>query len=162
VKAAEDGNERDPDLPGIGEYGKSTNQMRALVRCFRDLPMNVIFTCLSTRDQDKKGNWLTRPSLTAKLSSEIAGFMDVVLYMYVLEKDGEQLRLLQSVKTEGVIAKDRTDKLPDVIGAEDLPTVQLLHNTMFGEAPAIPRKTGPEPKFVDPTTVDDMTKENDT
>lgn len=152
IKAREEGNERDPDLPGIGEYGKSTNQMRALVRCFRDLPMNVIFTCLAARDQDKKGNWHTRPSLTAKLSSEIAAFMDVVLYMYTLDKDDQTLRLLTSAKLEGVVAKDRTDKLPKVIGDVDVtPDAALLHSAMFGELMPAPQ-IGPSPQFEDPTT----------
>lgn len=162
-KAEEEGTERDPDLPTIGEYGKSTNQMRQLVRLFRNLPMNVIFTCLSTRDQDKKGNWLTRPSLTQKLSSEVAGFMDVVLYMYTLTKDKQLYRLLQSVRTEGIIAKDRTDRLPMVVGKETAPTVQSLHDMMFGDGLALTQKTeAPELMFPDSTTEDEDEPEEGT
>lgn len=160
-RAVEKDEERDPDLPGIGEYGKSTNQMRSLVRSYRDLPLNVIFTCLSTRDQDKKGNWLTRPALTAKLSSEIAGFMDVVLYMYTKDgDDGEVLRLLTSAKRQGIIAKDRTDNLPDVIGDGYVPSVSHLHGYMFGELP-MPTQPAPELAFPDETSNHDSDTGND-
>lgn len=126
--AVEKDSDRDPDLPGIGEFGKNTNQMRAMVRAFRDLPMNVMFTALVDTDKDKRGNILTRPSLTPKLSREVAGFLDVVLYMYLKEVDGEQHRLLLTRKTEEVIAKDRTDNLPKVI---DTPDAKQLYTMMF-------------------------------
>jgi len=133
-RAVEKDEDRDPDLPGIGEWGKNTNQVRTMVRAFRDLPMNTIFTCLAQTDKDKKGRWLTRPSLSGKLASEVSGFMDVVLYMYNKDNEDSNLpphRLLLSRKTEEVIAKDRTDRLPPVVGGEDVPTIQMLHDIMF-------------------------------
>jgi len=116
--------DRDPDLPGIGEWGKSIEQMRRFVRAFRDLPMNTIFICLPTVEKDKKGRTNTKPSLPGKLSSDVCAFLDVVLYMYKKETDdGSVKRFLLSQSTDEFVAKDRTDRLPPVI---EEPTMQNL------------------------------------
>jgi hypothetical protein len=122
--------DRDPDLPGIGEYGKSTQMMRKIIRAFRDLPMNTIFTSLD-RVERVKGREFIKPSLTAKLSDEIAGFLDLVVYLYKKEgDDGEVNRYLLSVATDTVTAKDRTDKLPPVLinpTMEDIYDIAIRH-----------------------------------
>jgi phage nucleotide-binding protein len=120
---------RDPDLPSIGEWGKSTEQMRKFVRLFRDLPVNTVFTALVVEDKQKNGTILKRPSLPGKLAAEVAGFLDIVLYMYIKEIDGEQRRLLLSSGSEDVVAKDRTDRLPPVVTTPSLPDI---YNTIFG------------------------------
>lgn len=129
-RTLEDDPDRDPDLPGIGEWGKNTEQMRRTIRAFRDLPMNTIFLALGATDQDKKGNRLTKPALSAKLAAEIAGFLDVVCYMYKkTDRDtGEVKRLLLTAGTDEFIAKDRTDKLPPIL--ED-PDMKTIHKIMF-------------------------------
>jgi hypothetical protein len=139
-RAVKKDEERDPDLPGIGEWGKNTNQMRALIRSFRNCEhINTVFTCLAARDQDKKGNWYTHPALSNKLAREAAGFFDVVLYMYTQDnpnQGGPPLRLLLTQKMKGIVAKDRTDRLPPVVGDENTsPTARLLHGMMFGGEP---------------------------
>lgn len=120
--------DRDPDLPGIGEWGKNTEQMRKLVRAFRDLPINCIFTALAAVDIDKKAQRTIRPAMSGKLSSEVVGFLDIVLYYYMKEDEGQIKRLLLSMKTDEVIAKDRTDRLPPVI---ENPTVPMIHDIIF-------------------------------
>lgn len=133
-RAIENDSDRDPDLPGIGEWGKNTEQMRRLVRAFRDLPMNTIFLALAAESQDKKGKKFIKPSLSAKLSNEIAGFLDVVCYMYKKTvKDDETnedviKRLLLTSGTDEIIAKDRTDSLPPVLEAPDM---TIIHQIMF-------------------------------
>lgn len=123
--------DRDPDLPGIGEWGKSSEQTKKLIRAFRDLPMHTIFVCLAKTDKDKKGRSLTSPMLPGKLGSEVAAFLDVVLYMYKKEDPDDETvkRYLLSQYTDEFVAKDRTDALPPVL--ED-PTMEklfaLLHN----------------------------------
>ena len=59
--------ERDPDVPSIREWGKNGTQTRDLVRAFRDLPINVIFTALPIIDSDEFNNTHIRPSLSGKL-----------------------------------------------------------------------------------------------
>lgn len=124
-KAAEDGETRDPDLPGIGEWGKSSEQTKRLIRAFRDLPMHTIFVCLASTDKDKKGRSLTKPMLPGKMGTEVAAFLDIVLYMYRKEDpDTEQVgRYLLAQYTDEYVAKDRTDLLPPVI---EEPTMQKL------------------------------------
>lgn len=130
-RALQNDPDRDPDLPGIGEWGKSAEQTKRLIRAFRDLPMNTIFVCLATTDQDKKGRRLTKPSLPGKMGAEVAAFLDVVLYMYRKEDpDTEEVkRYLLSSFTDEFVAKDRTDRLPPVI---EEPTMQTLFDLIIG------------------------------
>jgi hypothetical protein len=121
--------DRDPEVPSIREWGKNIEQIRKLVRAFRDLPMNTIFTALATTDKDNKtGQVTTRPSLSGKLAMEVGGFVDIMLYMNTKVVDGELLRLVQSVGTDSVIAKDRSDNLPSIV---ENPDMQELYNLVF-------------------------------
>ncbi len=130
--AEPDNKDRDPDIPSVREWGKNIEQTRKLVRAFRDLPMNVIFTALEMSDRNPRtGLTVTKPSLSGKLSGEVAGFLDEVLYMYVKTVDNEPQRLLLTRKTEDKVAKDRSDKLPQVI--TDV-TMKTIHNHMFSTA----------------------------
>lgn len=123
--------DRDPDLPGIGEWGKNTEQIRRFVRAFRDLPMNTIFICLAATEVAKNGNRKEKPSLSAKLSNEIAGFLDIVLYMYLKQnEDDQQMRLVCSLATDSVVAKDRTDQLPPVL---EEPTMKAIYGYITGD-----------------------------
>jgi hypothetical protein len=125
--------ERDFDVPSMREWGQNLEQMRRFVRLFRDLPMNVIFTALARKDKNQvNGREETLPALSGKLSGEVAAFLDIVVYYYmkkVREGEGEAAkdvdkRMLLTTKTDTIIAKDRTTKLPPVI--KD-PTMKKLH-----------------------------------
>lgn len=126
LMAAEPG--RDPDIPSQREWGKNIEQTRKLVRAFRDLPMNVIFTALSVKDKAPSGLTLTRPSLPGKLSGEVAAFVDIVAYYYIKAKDGAQKRFLLTTGTEKEVAKDRSGRLPSVV---EEPTMAKLYDLMF-------------------------------
>ena len=65
------------------DYGTSTQQLRRVVRQFRDLPMHVFFSCHDATSQDKDKNEAVHPALTPKLRSAVMGYMDVIGYMYV-------------------------------------------------------------------------------
>jgi phage nucleotide-binding protein len=88
--------DRDVDVPAQREYGKSTAHMRKIVRAFRDLPCNTIFTSLAKRDQDESTGKVTYvPNLTGKLAAEVPAFLDTVGYLYtVVEKDRIERRLV--------------------------------------------------------------------
>lgn len=124
-KALSEGDERDPDLPLIGEHGKSSARMRKVIRRFRDLPMNTIFTALERVDTDKKNRRTIKPRLSPKLASQISGFLDVVLYMYNKNIEEEIKRVVLSQKTDEVIAKDRTNRLPQTITD---PTMSIIYD----------------------------------
>jgi len=88
---------RDPDVPGIGEYGKNGEVIRKVIRQFRDLPMHVIFVCLQLDMTDSDtGLPIARPMLQGKLASEVPQYMDMVGHLTVR----------QSVE-EGNVRKDR-------------------------------------------------------
>lgn len=121
--------DRDPDIPGIKDWGKSIEQIRKMVRLFRDLPVHTIFTAHEATDKDERtGAVLVHPSLPGKLANEVAGFVDMVLYMYKKAVDGTVTRLLLTDGTDTRIAKDRSDALPAVI--QD-PTMQTIYDYVF-------------------------------
>ena len=116
-----DNPDRDPEVPSIREWGKNIEQIRRLVRAFRDLPMNTIITALAVTDKDQEsGKIITRPSLSGKLAMEVGGFVDIVGYLYTKTIDGEVERLLLTQGTDRAIAKDRSDTLPSVVENPDM------------------------------------------
>lgn len=126
---------RDPDIPAMRDWGKNIEQIRALVRGFRDLPMHTIFTALAVHDRDQRtGVMKTRPYLSGKLSGEVAGFVDIVTYMYtkVVAQGDEKVvqRLLLTSSTESQVAKDRSDRLPQVV---ENPDMQTITNYIFNK-----------------------------
>ena len=127
--------DRDPDVPSMREWGKNLEQIRKFVRAFRDLEMHTIFTALSKTDKNEKtGVSVTQPSLSGKMAGEVAAFLDVVCYYYVKQigddDDMEFKRLLLSTKTDTIVAKDRTGKLPMVM---ESPTMASLFAVMNGK-----------------------------
>lgn len=108
--------EVDPDVPSVRNWGKNTNQIRRLVRQFRDLPIPTIFTALVSEEKDERtGRLLRKPALSGKLASEVAGFFDIVGYLYIKEQQGQQTRFLLTGGAEGVVAKDRSERLPPIL-----------------------------------------------
>jgi phage nucleotide-binding protein len=131
VDALAKGDEADPDVPGMREWGKNVEQTRKFVRAFRDLPCHTIFTALSKDDKDPKtGKRKTLPSLSGKVAQEVPAFLDVVCYYYIKRVDDEEQRLLLCNATEGNTAKDRTGKLPMVMEA---PTMAKIFQAILGE-----------------------------
>lgn len=119
------------EVPSMREWGINLEHMRKFVRGFRDLEINTIFTCLAAKDKDARtGKFLYGPALSGKLAGEVAGFLDEVFYMYMKEgvaDDGSEVqqRLLLTGKTETIIAKDRSGKLPLVV---ENPTMQKIYD----------------------------------
>lgn len=110
-----------PDsIPGLKEWGINTEQVRRLIRGFRDLEMNTIFTALVKEDKNPRTGQITmRPKLSGQLSSEVPAHLDIVAYMYVKNMQNgdavEQKRLLLTQATDMQVAKDRTGRLPIVV-----------------------------------------------
>lgn len=117
---------RDEFAPQFGEWGKLTGVMRAILRSYRDLPANVIFTALTREDKDElTGKSKVKPRLSPALAEEIPAFMDAVLYMGTsTEKLGEDADAETVVTYKGLlkptgkyVAKLRTPN-----GVENVPT----------------------------------------
>ncbi len=62
------------------EYKKNNTMILRVVRAFRDLPMNVIFTAGEKYNQDETKKYKYVPDMTGQLSKKIQGFMDMVGY----------------------------------------------------------------------------------
>lgn len=127
----------DPDVPGMREWGKNLEQMRKMVRGFRDLEIHTIFTALKADEKDQKTGVIhMRPQLSGKLANEIPAFLDVVGYYYVKQlgdgEDAEFRRLLLTQKTDAQMAKDRTGRLPMVL---EQPTMSMIHGFMQNTTP---------------------------
>jgi hypothetical protein len=114
---------RDPDVPGIREWGKNIEQTRRFVRGFRDLPINVIFTSLADASKDDNGRRTLRPMMSGKLQNELPGLVDLVFYLYIKPQGDERKRLLLTTSTDKVMAKDRSNKLPAVLESPDMNTI---------------------------------------
>ena len=127
---------RDPDIASLREWGKNGEQIRRFVRALRDLPCHVIFTALVSEDRDERTNTIKlRPLLPGKLKGEVAGYVDIVIYMYKkevgtrAEREIKTLALTQG--TERQVAKDRSGRLPELL---ESPTMETLYNIIKGEA----------------------------
>lgn len=138
---AED-SDRDPDVPSLREWGKLGEQMRRMVRRFRDLPMHTIFTALLDETQDQKGRVRKYPMLGGKLKREVSGFMDIVLFVYTkhvkinaageLDKDADESlhRFVLSSSTDEYVCKDRSNRMPEILLD---PTMTKIHELIQGE-----------------------------
>lgn len=68
------------------EYKQLNIAMKRMLRSFRDLPMHVMFICAQGYVQDENKRKTYAPQLTGKLSSQVQGFMDLVGFITVMEK----------------------------------------------------------------------------
>ena len=116
--------DQDPDTPAQRDWGKSQARIRKVVRAFRDLECNTIITALCTQEKDGQTQAITYyPSFPGKLKSEIAGFLDIVGYLYTEIEGGTVTRKLQIVHSRRVTAKDRTNALGMVL---ENPTIPMM------------------------------------
>lgn len=120
---------REENTYGTDEYLESMEVIFRTVRRFRDLPMNTVFTALCDVDYNEKRKKTERKiSLTNKLSKQIGGFFDCVMYMYIKEVgENDQRRLMLTQKQDDIEAKDRTQALPSIV---ENPSMQVVHDYM--------------------------------
>ena len=74
------GKERSPWSTAIGDYGDMTEQMRRIIRRFRDLPIHLAVSCLPNRDTDEDGAIRVAPALTPAVLRDFMGYMDLVFH----------------------------------------------------------------------------------
>lgn len=95
-------------------------KMQNMIRMFRDLPYNIVFTALEDEHKDERTGAITIvPSFNGRLALNIAAFFDEVFRMVAREEGGEIHRYLYTSATERFIAKDRSGML-DLIEEPDL------------------------------------------
>lgn len=93
-------------------YGENKEKMIALVKSFRDLPLNVVIISLSSIERDDVGRRFTTSDVVGSVAQRLPALFDEVFYLSVHTDDkGKQHRRFQCQPTEAVIAKDRSGKL---------------------------------------------------
>lgn len=70
-------------------YGTMTEQMRFLLRRFRDLPCHFGATALMRRDQDEDGEVSYGPAVTPALQNDLLGFVDLAALTEIKQIGGE-------------------------------------------------------------------------
>lgn len=78
VRADRAGRERDRFFIDLADYGVMTEQVRNLIRKFRDLPCHFAVSALTRREQDDDGSVTYQPAITPALQNDLIGWMDVV------------------------------------------------------------------------------------
>jgi len=124
----------DKDVPSPREWGKSREHIRTIVRAFRDLPCNVIFTAHAGYRLEDGQPTKIYPGFSGKLATEVPGFMDIVGYLRSVDTMQGGIvtvnRYLQVEATSRVQAKDRTSRLGQVVKDPTVPLIwDLIHNT---------------------------------
>lgn len=69
------------DLLEQGDYGIVLNQMRKLLRKFRNLPFHIFATSLDKNEMDPKEGMVKKPALSGGLSDEAPGIFESVSYL---------------------------------------------------------------------------------
>lgn len=109
------------------DYGTNTQELRLLIRHFRDLPCHVGFTAHVRRDQDEDdGTVKYGPSLTPAVGGDLLGYVDLVCYLRALPSasGGEEPDVVGAFRPVGKYrAKDRFGALPPLLFNPTFPRV---------------------------------------
>lgn len=107
----------------IPDWGWLGDQLRLIVRSYRNLPINLIVNCHMKQTEDADGGGVSvRPGIQGGFSDEIAGFVDLALLLTArtvsrVDAEGdshkEMVRVLQAFPdNRHTWIKDRSGKLP--------------------------------------------------
>lgn len=115
IKAERSGKDRDPWKTHLDDFGDMTEQMRRLIRRYRDLPIHLGMACLAKRDQDEEGGVRVSPAVTPAVARDFMGYMDVVIHkrMEVVGGDDEYSGLTRPIGR--FEAKDSFGMLPRIL-----------------------------------------------
>lgn len=76
---------------GWDEIGQQRIMIHRLIRGFRNLPMNILFTCPRMfRKPAQESREVYMPAMTGKLSSEVQGFVDIVGHLVTGDSKEEE------------------------------------------------------------------------
>ena len=94
-------------------YGKMGEEILAIIRKFRDLPMHTVFNCKQARIVDEfSGKTNFGPKFPGKmLEAEAPYQLDEVLVMRLKKHEGKEFRVIQTAPDIQYTAKDRSGKL---------------------------------------------------
>lgn len=109
------------EIPEQQHYLKVQERFRRLYRAFRGLPLTLVMTA-GVRELKDDISGLVRhfPAFQPALTKDIIRMTDLILFMNVVVEDKKWIRTLQTVLSQRVIARDRSQKLEPVIRGEKL------------------------------------------
>lgn len=111
----------DPDVPEQGDWLRVQEKLRYIVRLFRDLPMDVVFTALvmDIRDEMRRVPFIQPKGLAL----EIPAFFNLVGCLKTTEDNNKLTRKLLVEQTDTYVAKNPGGTLPPVVENPNLTTL---------------------------------------
>jgi hypothetical protein len=100
----------DEFIPTQQDYQRSQLMMDQMVKRFNDLPMNVLWTAHQTTEEDAEGQPYFSAAIHGQkgaIAQTIMGYMNIVGFGQVVEKDGKEARRLWFTHSGSFRGKDR-------------------------------------------------------
>lgn len=116
-------------VPSPKEWGMSNERVRLIISAYKDLSCHLICTSLERVNKDKEGTVTGyEPDLGGgSLRDNIPGYFDIVGRMMSDKAPGRDAeRKMQTVKTNRVVAKDRSKVLPELVESPSIPLIWTL------------------------------------
>lgn len=110
------------EVPEQQHYLKTQERFRRLYRAFRDLPMSLVMTAgVRELKDDVAGIVRHFPAFQPALTKDLIRMTDLILFMDVKsEGQGKWMRVLRTTLSTRIIARDRSQMLPEEIKGEKL------------------------------------------
>lgn len=141
------------DTMAIQDWGWYGEQLRDVIRAYRNLPLNVVFNChIKSQTDEETGKMFLRPSIQGAVGDEIAGYVDlaVVLTSRTMTEtvDNKPVkRIRRYIQTfpdsRQPWVKDRSGRLPMELEINFEDDYQRIYDYVFGG-----RKTSAAPVAV--------------
>lgn len=160
------------DAMAIADWGWLGDQLRAIVRSFRNLDMHVVFTChLKSTEDSETGRMFFKPAIQGAVGDEIAGYVDLALLLraqpVVRPVNGEAVRTtVRYLQTTPDLnfpwVKDRSGKLPAELEINFRDDFSRINDLIFGgldssahvaAPPPVATTVEPEPVVTTPPAV---------
>lgn len=115
--------------PTMAGWGWLKKTMRDYIKFLRDSGKHVIIVAHIDEGKDED-RMIKRPKIETKLSAEVVNMVDVVAYMTVASKDGEDTRvLIVDPSSDKYTAKDRTGQLGKIVEPDFTKIVNACQGT---------------------------------
>lgn len=126
--------ERDRWFIDRSDWGKMSDQVRLLLRRFRDLPCHFVATALERREVDEDGAVKYTPAVTPALQTDLLGFVDIVCHTTVEEIGSKDLGVGSFRPVGKFRGKDRFNIIPRKLAVPSFDRLYgYVHETMTAD-----------------------------
>ncbi len=147
--------EQKKESMALQDWGWLGEQMQAIIRGFRNLPLNVVFTChlKESQDSDSGRVWM-EPGLQGAIAGQIPAAVDLALLLRTTTvaavEDGQAVKrfvrlLVSQPDAQHRWIKDRSGKLPPEIEVDFESDYKRIFEYIYGD---LDTETIPEPTIV--------------